>query len=248
MNILSLFDGISIAQQALKNAGINVERYYASEIDKYAISITQKNFPNTIQLGDIQKLNWDDKEKRFESGGLLLGHKTGNIDLIVGGSPCFVAGTKIMTSNGYVNIENLNVGDSVLTHKKRYKKIEKVGNKQEKTCIVYAQGFLPITTTEEHPFYVRSMNRQWENKERKYKRIFSEPQWKQAKDLKQGDFLALPILENGKDVIDEVDAWLLGRYVADGYLRCGKRLGRKNSNHHLITFCIGKNKTGGFIK
>lgn len=56
MKILSLFDGISIAQQALKENGIPVEAYYASEIDKYAIQITQKNFPNTIQLGDVKEL------------------------------------------------------------------------------------------------------------------------------------------------------------------------------------------------
>lgn len=57
MKILSLFDGISIAQQALKNIGANVETYYASEIDKYAIQITQKNFPNTIQVGSVVDLN-----------------------------------------------------------------------------------------------------------------------------------------------------------------------------------------------
>ena len=73
MNVLSLFDGISIAQQSLKELNIPVEKYYASEIDKYAISITQKNFPNTIQLGDIKNIKGEDFT---------------NIDLIIGGSPC----------------------------------------------------------------------------------------------------------------------------------------------------------------
>ena len=53
--ILSLFDGISAGRVALNRAGIPVAKYYASEIDKYAISITQKNFPDTIQLGDATK-------------------------------------------------------------------------------------------------------------------------------------------------------------------------------------------------
>ena len=53
MNVLSLFDGMSCGQIALERAGIKVDKYYASEIDKYAIQITQKNYPNTIQLGDI---------------------------------------------------------------------------------------------------------------------------------------------------------------------------------------------------
>ena len=80
MNILSLFDGISIAQQALKNVGIKVDNYYASEIDKYAIQITQKNFPNTIQLGDVCKLG---KENPYPNELL-----NGGCDLMVFGSPC----------------------------------------------------------------------------------------------------------------------------------------------------------------
>jgi site-specific DNA-cytosine methylase len=57
MNVLSLFDGISCGQVALERAGIPVDNYYASEIDKYAIRVTMKNYPNTIQLGDITKLD-----------------------------------------------------------------------------------------------------------------------------------------------------------------------------------------------
>ena len=73
MKVLSLFDGISIAQQALKNLNIPVEVYYASEIDKYAIQITRKNFPNTIQLGDVRNVKAEDLPQ---------------IDLLIGGSPC----------------------------------------------------------------------------------------------------------------------------------------------------------------
>ena len=78
MKILSLFDGISVAQQALKELGIECS-YYASEIDKYAISITQKNFPKTIQLGDVKELTI---KNRWKIGGI------GEIDLLIGGSPC----------------------------------------------------------------------------------------------------------------------------------------------------------------
>ena len=56
INVLSLFDGISCGQIALERAGIKVDNYFASEVDKHAIQITQKNFPNTIQLGDVT--NW----------------------------------------------------------------------------------------------------------------------------------------------------------------------------------------------
>ena len=75
MRILSLFDGISCGQLALKRANIPVEKYYACELDKYAIKITQKNHPNTIQLGDIN--NWQSWDIDFK-----------NIDLIFAGFPC----------------------------------------------------------------------------------------------------------------------------------------------------------------
>ena len=74
LRVLSLFDGISCGQVALERAGIPVEVYYASEIEPNAIKITQKNYPNTIQLGDVTKLDG----KQFE----------GEIDLVMGGSPC----------------------------------------------------------------------------------------------------------------------------------------------------------------
>jgi len=71
--VLSLFDGMSCGQIALKNLGINVSKYYASEIDQNAIKVTQNNFPNTIQLGDVTKINAKE-----------LSH----IDLLIAGSPC----------------------------------------------------------------------------------------------------------------------------------------------------------------
>jgi len=73
MNVLSLFDGMSCGQIALNQLGIKVDKYYASEIDKYAITITKKNFPNTIHLGDVTKVKAEDLEP---------------IDLLMGGSPC----------------------------------------------------------------------------------------------------------------------------------------------------------------
>ena len=56
-NVLSLFDGLSCGQIAFKELGIKVDKYYASEIDKYAIMQTQHNFPNTVQLGSVLKVN-----------------------------------------------------------------------------------------------------------------------------------------------------------------------------------------------
>ncbi|MEA2099385.1 MAG: DNA (cytosine-5-)-methyltransferase [Campylobacterota bacterium] len=73
MNVLSLFDGISCAKIALDKLNIPITNYYASEIDKYAISVSQKNHPTIIHLGDIQNIKACDLPK---------------IDLLIGGSPC----------------------------------------------------------------------------------------------------------------------------------------------------------------
>lgn len=75
MNVLSLFDGVSCGMVALERAGISVDKYYASEIDKHAIQISQKNYPNIIRLGDVTK--WREWEIDWAS-----------IDLLIGGSPC----------------------------------------------------------------------------------------------------------------------------------------------------------------
>ena len=73
LNVLSLFDGMSCGQIALDRLNIKVNKYYASEIDPYCISVTQFNYENTIQLGDIREIKGKDLPP---------------IDLILGGSPC----------------------------------------------------------------------------------------------------------------------------------------------------------------
>ena len=73
IKVLSLFDGISCGMVALERAGIKVDEYYASEIDKYAIKVSEKNYPNIKHIGDVTKVKGDDLPK---------------IDLLIGGSPC----------------------------------------------------------------------------------------------------------------------------------------------------------------
>ena len=75
MNVLSLCDGISCGQIALERAEIKVDKYYSSEIDKYANRVTQHNYPDTIELGDMTK--WDSWNIDWAS-----------IDLVIGGTPC----------------------------------------------------------------------------------------------------------------------------------------------------------------
>jgi len=83
INVLSLFDGISCGQIALNKLGIEIENYFASEIDKHAIKVTQHNYPKTKQLGSVIDVKAEDLPK---------------IDLLIGGSPCqgfSIAGKKL---------------------------------------------------------------------------------------------------------------------------------------------------------
>lgn len=75
MNVLSLFDGISCGMVALERAGIKIDKYYASEVDKYAIKVSEKNYPNIIRVGDVAK--WREWDIDWSSIGFLIG-----------GSPC----------------------------------------------------------------------------------------------------------------------------------------------------------------
>ena len=86
MKVLSLFDGISCGQIALERVGIEVEKYYASEIKPIAIKCTQANYPNTIQIGNVTEINVKTLEK---------------IDLLIGGSPCQdLSRARAMSKNG----------------------------------------------------------------------------------------------------------------------------------------------------
>ena len=97
MNVLSIFDGVSCGQIALNNLGIPYDKYYASEIDKIPISVSMKNYPNTIQLGDVKNINTSELDDIF---------------LMIGGSPCinfsFAGKMKGMATKDNIEITSLN--------------------------------------------------------------------------------------------------------------------------------------------
>jgi DNA-cytosine methyltransferase len=97
MNVLSLFDGMSCGQQSLERAGIKIDKYFASEIDKHAIKVTMVNYPETIQLGSVVNVDGESLPK---------------IDLLIGGSPCqsfsFAGNRKGMKTKCEIEILSLN--------------------------------------------------------------------------------------------------------------------------------------------
>jgi DNA (cytosine-5)-methyltransferase 3A len=132
INILSLFDGMSCGQIALNRIGIKYDNYYSSEIDKFAIAVTQHHYPNTIQLGDIN--NWPD-------------WKLPKIDLIMGGSPCqgFSFAGKQLNFNDSRSKLFFKFVEILECHKPKYFLLENVRMKKEyQNVITEILGVEPI--------------------------------------------------------------------------------------------------------
>lgn len=99
--------------------------------------------------------------------------------LLIGGSPCFVAGTMVKTEMGFKPIEQIGVGEKVLTHKGHYRAVKEVMSRQvDETVIVKAENCGEIECTKEHPFYTRLLSTVWDNERRKYyKKISDDFSW-----------------------------------------------------------------------
>lgn len=235
----SLFDGIGGWQLAAVHAG--VKPIWSSEIEKFPLAVTRKRFPDTKQLGDVTKID---------------GTKIEAPDILTAGSPCFVAGTLVHTEDGLKPIELVcEDWDFVLAEDGKYHRVtETMCRESNDIYELKAQGMLTTEVTENHPLLVRHMKRyypQLENGKRGNFRRFSNPEWVQVKDLKKTDFVAFPIIkeERNTENITEEEAWLIGRYIADGYINNRQRSGRPQGQvNHKVIFCIGKRKVEDFKK
>lgn len=210
IRVWSLFDGMSCGRIALKQLGIPVERYVSSEIDKFAISAEKSNFPDMIQVGSVTDINVGE-----------LVEKYGAPDLLCGGSPCFAAGTKVLTKDGYKNIEDVQVGDEVLTHNNRYRRVLRTGHRKAETIVLISQGFVDTCCTEEHPFLARKKIRVYTTNKRGakcYREGLDKPQWIPARRLPQTYFVGNNIEQCEEDVLglNEKQLWLLGYFLARG--------------------------------
>jgi DNA (cytosine-5)-methyltransferase 3A len=134
MKVLSLFDGISCGRIALERANIPVEKYYASEIDKYAIQVSNKNYPDIIHIGDITKLDFNDYK---------------DVDLIIGGSPCqdlSIAKNNRQGLNGSKSSLFYKFVEAIETIKPKYFMLENVASmsKENKDIITKILGVEPV--------------------------------------------------------------------------------------------------------
>lgn len=233
MKFLSLFSGIEACSVAWKPLGWECVGF--SEIEPFPCSLLAHYYPTVPNLGDITKIT---EQQIADLGGF---------DVLVFGSPCFPKGTMVATNTGYKSIEQVRVGDNVLTHTNSYKPVLKTGGKKAQQLYrVKASGALPILCTAEHPFYVRRMARVWDNDRRVYVHTFADPIWVETKDLVYDDFLAIPVIKEESNPLglSDDDCYILGRYLADGHTRKDYRTSenRPNDRHWQLILSVGNTK------
>ena len=265
MRVVSLFSGIGAYERALKNVGIDVELVNYCEIlkDKSRAYSTLHNVSEEKNLWDVTKIDTDNME---------------NFDLLVYSPPCFTAGHLVMTDKGYKKIEDIVEGDLVLTHKGRFRKVLTTMCKETNELYrVKVKGVSPyIECTAEHPFYVKNRKIRWSRAlEKSYEYIYTEPFWKEAKDLKgtsidnskEVDYLGvihnleephLPIW-NGIEVTrwkniqntltekftDRRFWYMVGRFLGDGWTRIKIYPEPQKKNRHEVRICCSHNEIEG---
>ena len=162
-------------------------------------------------------------------------------DLMIAHPPCFSGDTLVMTNAGFKRIDTIQVGEEVLTHNQRWRKVTKVMSRNtDKTLEVTVTGSFPIRTTEEHPFYTRE--RSWKSVNKRNCKVESLPSWTSAGSLGKGDIVGAVIPTIAPVDVDTDLLWLMGRYVADGHLRY------RNGKYESVHFSIGKHKIEAFRK
>ena len=162
-------------------------------------------------------------------------------DIIIGGFPCFIAGTKVLTHNGYKNIEEVVLTDTLMTHTGRFQTILNLQKKIYTGKLYYINLKYhsdTICCTQEHPFYVREKARKWNNELRNYEYEFKNPEWKKAHELDNNHYFGMKINENTiipeftfnksinqhkhvivKIKLDNPDMWfMMGYFIGDGWI------------------------------
>lgn len=231
----SLFDGIG--GFPLVGTWYGIEPIWASEIEPAPIRITKRHFPNMKHLGDITKIH---------------GNAIEPVDILTGGSPCFPAGTMILTDKGYRAIENINVGDIVLTHKGNWKKVTAIGNREAETYLL--KGNITIETTANHPIYASNVKCECsyksDGKRSHRKKLINVGQWINSSDMAGKQWATplssekLPIPIPVKTEVNQKsmpnmnnDFWyFVGRWLGDGWVRDGFRKDKPNGEGHGVIF------------
>lgn len=211
--------GLALACQDL---GVDVDLVALNHWDR-AIETHEQNHPGARHI--CKSLHEVDPRKVVPGGYL---------DILVASPECFPAGTLILTATGLRPIEDVRVGQSVLTHQGRWRPVVRVQHRDADGLVrVSGQGHTPgILTTANHRFYVRPSEERWHNELRRYRRDKDPADWTPAVELGGGESywstpidlepLAAPAVPDafGKD--PENAWWIIGRWLGDGSLSFGR--------------------------
>ena len=214
----SLFSGSGAFELGGMLAGIRP--VFASEVEPFPIRVTTKRLPFVKHYGDVNSIRGDEVEP---------------VDIITFGSPCFPAGTLVLTDKGYTEIERIEVGMRVLTHKGRWRKVTAAGSRQAETIVLKGNHY-GLECTKNHPIYCSS-----ESKIENKIRIEEEKSWIPAADMK-GRLWGVPRKiektqmisphysgsrkQKPMPLMDGDFFYFVGRWLGDGWVRDGQRPGR----------------------
>lgn len=154
-----------------------------------------------------------------------------DVDVICGGSPCFPAGALVLTACGFTPIENVKVGDLVLTHRNHWKRVLATGSHIGETIMLKGQGSSGVECTPNHPFWAgRRYRGPWDNGRRRYPTLFAVDGWTPAADMPGRMWLnmganvpelPIPALENV--TFNAEFFYFVGRFLGDGWLYENKK-------------------------
>ena len=242
LKVASMFagcGGLDFAFHKLKN---NFKVIYANDIDKDSCKTYENFYKLKNVCEDITKIE-----------------NIPDCDVLTGGFPCFVAGTKVLTEHGYESIEEVTLDKKLMTHTG---KCQRILNLQRKNYhgdlynINVKYHSETICCTDEHPFYTREKVRKWNNKLRRYDYNFENPKWKKASELDHNHYFGMKVNENSnipefyfdkvinqhktdtvRIKLDNIDMWfMMGYFVGDGWIEETKKSDGRDMNK--IRFAI----------
>lgn len=254
MKFISLFAGIGGFDLGFERAGHQCVAQV--EIDPKCRQTLAEHWPDVPKFDDVRTVG---------------AHNLPQCDAVIGGFPCFPAGTLILTKRGNVPIETVRIGDYVFTHAGKWQNVTSVMSRISENTLTLKGGFCPgLITTSEHPIYASS------GKIRKYKPqsergrgnwydiLFSAPEWINAESM-NGMYWASPII-SGQNAPPKVEKtknnnssgkqskslhvspalmWIIGAWVGDGWIR--RRKDRCGNISGLVVSCP-ESETDYFLK
>ena len=232
MRFGSVCSGIEAASVAWNPLGW--EAAWFAEIEPFPSAVLAHHYPNVPNHGDMTEL----PEKIFKG-------EVEAPDMLCGGTPCFTEGQMVLAESGYKPIEEIQVGEMVMTHKGRLKKVLRTGHKIAHVGTLEVVGHQGFVCTPNHPFL--SINRRKEGRVT----IYGKPEWVSAEKMPGQQWCSLINYEetsievrSAKFANDIEKALLLaGMYVGDGYTRRFKGANKKN-----VMLCLNDKKLDFFKK